>query len=154
MRCCNAKTGQHAQVVVTREAGKNAKLKQALQDRSISVLELPLVETSIGPDRCGLCVTGITPRLLFVHTRLSRAACRDRLAAQLKDVSFDWVVITSPEAANVFLRGWIEANKPQARLTYATDCVTSPCESSLPRMSHGTCVLHSSPADRFESACR
>ena len=40
--------------MVTREAGKNAKLKQALQDRSISVLELPLVETSTGPDRHGL----------------------------------------------------------------------------------------------------
>lgn len=42
---------QQAQVVVTREAGKNGKLKSALQKQGISVLELPLVETGPGPDR-------------------------------------------------------------------------------------------------------
>ncbi len=42
---------QQAQVVVTREAGKNGKLKSALQKQGISVLELPLVETAPGPDR-------------------------------------------------------------------------------------------------------
>lgn len=70
MRCCNAKTGQQAQVVVTREAGKNAKLKQALQDRSISVLELPLVETSIGPDRCGLSVTDSNPQAVGTYVAI------------------------------------------------------------------------------------
>ncbi|KAL3151874.1 hypothetical protein ABBQ38_012835 [Trebouxia sp. C0009 RCD-2024] len=91
VRSCNAKLTQQAQVVVTREAGKNGKLKQALEDCDIAVLELPLVETKSGPDR-------------------------DQLAAHLKDESFDWVVITSPEAANVFLQGWIEADKPQVRV--------------------------------------
>ncbi len=42
---------QQAQVVVTREAGKNGQLKSALQKQGISVLELPLVETAPGPDR-------------------------------------------------------------------------------------------------------
>lgn len=42
---------QQAQVVVTREAGKNGKLRSALQKQGISVLELPLVETGPGPDR-------------------------------------------------------------------------------------------------------
>ncbi|KAL3159027.1 hypothetical protein ABBQ32_011027 [Trebouxia sp. C0010 RCD-2024] len=91
VRCCGAKLTQQAQVVVTREAGRNGKLKQALQDCDIAVLELPLVETKSGPDR-------------------------DQLAAHLKDGPFDWVVITSPQAANVFLQGWIEADKPQVRI--------------------------------------
>ena len=51
VRCCDAKAVQQVQVVVTREAGKNGKLKQALQDCGLSVLELPMVETSTGPDR-------------------------------------------------------------------------------------------------------
>jgi len=43
---------QCAQVVVTREAGKNGKLANALQKQGISVLEMPLVKTSPGPERC------------------------------------------------------------------------------------------------------
>lgn len=65
VRCCDAKSAQQAQVVVTREAGKNGKLKQALQDCNISVLELPLVETKFGPERCGMsltqCVLSVLP---------------------------------------------------------------------------------------------
>lgn len=82
---------QQAQVVVTREAGKNGKLKSALQKQGISVLELPLVETGPGPDR-------------------------DQLANELRKAAFAWVVITSPEAANVFLQGWRDAGKPQVRI--------------------------------------
>jgi uroporphyrinogen-III synthase len=38
-------------VVVTRERGKNGKLISALEKRSISCLELPLIEHAHGPDR-------------------------------------------------------------------------------------------------------
>lgn len=41
-----------ADVVLTREAGKNGDLARRLGDRSIKTLELPLVETGPGPDRC------------------------------------------------------------------------------------------------------
>lgn len=58
VRCCGAKLTQQAQVVVTREAGRNGKLKQALQDCDIAVLELPLVETKSGPDRWGWSLLG------------------------------------------------------------------------------------------------
>ncbi len=39
-------------VVLTRESGKNGEMAQRLRDRNIEVLELPLVETGEGPDRC------------------------------------------------------------------------------------------------------
>jgi len=39
------------QVVVTREAGKNDKLLKALEAKGIACLEMPLIETSAGPDR-------------------------------------------------------------------------------------------------------
>lgn len=39
--------------------------------------------------------------------------CRDQLANELKKATFDWVVVTSPEAANVFMQGWRDAGKPQ-----------------------------------------
>ncbi|EIE21204.1 tetrapyrrole biosynthesis, uroporphyrinogen III synthase [Coccomyxa subellipsoidea C-169] len=79
------------QVVVTRERGKNVKLMKSLQQRGISVLELPLVETAVGPDRSEL---------------------PDALTAG----DHDWVIVTSPESASVFLQGWREADKPQVRL--------------------------------------
>ena len=78
------------QVVVTRERGKNGKLMKALHQRGITVLELPLVETAPGPDQ-------------------------ERLPGQLEDSTFDWVVLTSPEAARVFVDGWQLAGRPQVR---------------------------------------
>ena len=45
-------------MVVTREAGKNGKLKSALQKEGIIVLELPLVETSPGPEKYGTSAAG------------------------------------------------------------------------------------------------
>ena len=52
------------------------------------MLEMPLVETIPGPDR-------------------------DQLPAVLQEGAFDWVVITSPEAAAVFLKGWEAAGQPE-----------------------------------------
>ena len=77
-------------MVLTREAGKNGKLQAMLAARGVHVLELPLVETAPGPDR-------------------------DALPGMLRAGGFDWAVITSPEAAAVFLEGWRAAGCPQAR---------------------------------------
>lgn len=77
-------------MVVTRERGKNGKLMKALHARGISVLELPLVETAAGPDQA-------------------------RLPEVLRAQRFDWVALTSPEAAKVFLAAWDQASKPQVR---------------------------------------
>ena len=75
-------------MVVTRERGKNGKLMQALRQRGITALELPLVETAPGPDQA-------------------------RLPRVVQSQRYDWVVLTSPEAANVFLAAWREAGMPQ-----------------------------------------
>ncbi|KAF8687432.1 hypothetical protein HU200_043124 [Digitaria exilis] len=78
-------------VVVTRERGKNAKLIAALEKHNIHALELPLVKHVDGPDT-------------------------DRLADVIRNEKFDWVIITSPEAAAVFLQGWKAAGSPQVQL--------------------------------------
>ena len=75
------------QVVVTRERGKNGKLMKALQQRGVTVMELPLVETAPGP-----------------HQEL--------LPGHLERSSFDWLELTSPEAARVFVDGWQLAGRP------------------------------------------
>ncbi len=94
---CRAST-EAPQVVVTRERGKNGKLIKSLQQRGISVLELPLVETAVGPD----------------HLLLPGA---------LREGAYDWVIVTSPESASVFLEGWREAGKPQVYSAHhAADC--------------------------------
>lgn len=87
---CTASTAS-PQVVLTRERGKNGKLMKLLQQKGISVLEMPLVETAMGPDR-------------------------SNLPDALREGDYDWVIVTSPESASVFLEGWREAGKPQVLL--------------------------------------
>eukprot|EP00271_Cylindrocystis_brebissonii_P018616 TRINITY_DN5371_c0_g1_i1.p1 TRINITY_DN5371_c0_g1~~TRINITY_DN5371_c0_g1_i1.p1 ORF type:complete len:366 (-),score=62.04 TRINITY_DN5371_c0_g1_i1:296-1393(-) len=80
-----------AAVVVTREKGKNEKLIQALANKGIKCLEMPLIETQEGPD---------------AHVLLVR----------LQADTFEWIVITSPEAAAVFLEAWGKAGRPAVRV--------------------------------------
>lgn len=79
------------QVVVTRELGKNAKLIKELGNQGISCLELPLIEHKDGPDL-------------------------KKLASTLCDNTFDWIVITSPEAGLVFLDAWKFAEFPKVQI--------------------------------------
>ena len=65
-------------VLLTREASKNDKLRELLDGLAIATYELPLVE----------------------HSR--DAAGMDEVASKIGDDG-TWVVITSPEAARVFL---------------------------------------------------
>ncbi|XP_039056060.1 uroporphyrinogen-III synthase, chloroplastic-like isoform X3 [Hibiscus syriacus] len=79
-------------VVVTRERGKNTKLIDALAEHGINCLELPLIQHTHGPDL-------------------------DRLASVLRaETTFDWIVITSPEAGSVFLEAWKAAGSPIVRI--------------------------------------
>jgi uroporphyrinogen-III synthase len=82
----------HPQVVLTREAGKNGKIQKMLESRGIRCLEMPLIETAKGPDT-------------------------DRLPEALQHAQdYDWICITSPEAASVFMKGWRDAGKPAVRI--------------------------------------
>ncbi|CAH2060795.1 unnamed protein product [Thlaspi arvense] len=78
------------QVVVTRERGKNKQIIKALEKHGISSLELPLIQHARGPDF-------------------------DRLASVL-NTSFDWIIITSPEAGSVFLEAWKAASSPKVKV--------------------------------------
>ncbi|XP_042046698.1 uroporphyrinogen-III synthase, chloroplastic-like [Salvia splendens] len=78
-------------VVVTRELGKNGRLVDALANRGINCLELPLVQ----------------------HTQLPGF---DKLSSLLRSNSFDWIIITSPEAGTVFLDAWTAAGTPNVRV--------------------------------------
>ncbi|CAN8284434.1 unnamed protein product [Cochlearia groenlandica] len=79
------------QVVVTREHGKNKQLIKALEKNGISSIELPLIQHARGPDF-------------------------DKLASVLTDNSFDWIIITSPEAGSVFLEAWKAASCPKVKV--------------------------------------
>eukprot|EP01018_Ginkgo_biloba_P005846 Gb_09233 [translate_table: standard] len=88
---CEAISATRPKVVVTREFGKNGKLIKALENLGISCLELPLIEHTEGPDlKC--------------------------LPATLRDNTFDWIVITSPEAGLVFLDAWKAAGAPNVQI--------------------------------------
>ncbi|KAJ3702572.1 hypothetical protein LUZ61_006277 [Rhynchospora tenuis] len=91
IRAFSASPPAEPRVVVTREKGKNAKLINALAKRDISCLELPLITHVHGPDA----------------DRLSHVLCSD---------SFDWIIITSPEAGSVFLEAWKAAGNPRVRI--------------------------------------
>ncbi|XXG61040.1 hypothetical protein AAC387_Pa04g2796 [Persea americana] len=88
---CSLASLQKPKVVVTRERGKNGKLINALAKYDIPCLELPLIEHIQGPDR-------------------------NRLTTVLSDTTFDWIVITSPEAGSVFLDAWKVAGTPNVRI--------------------------------------
>lgn len=78
-------------VVLTREKGKNGELMRMLDERSVAWVEMPLVEAAGGPDR-------------------------DLLPSALLEEEYDWVALTSPESAAVFLEGWRKAGRPQVRI--------------------------------------
>ncbi|KAG8632576.1 uroporphyrinogen-III synthase, chloroplastic isoform X3 [Manihot esculenta] len=84
-------SGSKPKVVVTRERGKNGKLIKALAKLGINCLELPLIQHTQGPDF-------------------------DRLPSVLSKASFDWIVITSPEAGSVFLEAWKAAGTPKVKV--------------------------------------
>ncbi|GLJ12187.1 hypothetical protein SUGI_0186280 [Cryptomeria japonica] len=89
--CANGSAVALHKVVVTRETGKNERLMKLLGNQGISCLELPLVKHIEGPDL-------------------------KRLPSILCDNMFDWIVITSPEAALVFLEAWKEAGFPNVQV--------------------------------------
>ena len=73
-------------VTLTREDGKNEKLRKKIEEDSdlmdqIDVLEMPCIEHAVGPDY-------------------------DNLASTLLSEQWDYVAITSPEAANVLISAW------------------------------------------------
>ncbi|CAM9412619.1 unnamed protein product [Ectocarpus fasciculatus] len=76
-----------AEVALTREAGKNGKLEKLLTDAGISSVEVPCIAHQDGPDL-------------------------PLLPAALADPGLAYVVVTSPEAAKVFLAGWAKAGVP------------------------------------------
>ncbi|GMH42060.1 hypothetical protein BSKO_09979 [Bryopsis sp. KO-2023] len=77
--------------LVTREKGKNSQLINALQPHGVECLELPLIEHRPGKDV-------------------------GELPAVLQSVAFEWVTITSPQAAEVFLEAWALAGRPDVRV--------------------------------------
>mmetsp|Transcript_6747 Transcript_6747/g.18076 ORF Transcript_6747/g.18076 Transcript_6747/m.18076 type:complete len:298 (-) Transcript_6747:254-1147(-) len=83
--------GSRPSVVLTREHGKNDKMLQELSKRDIPCIELPLIEHANGPDR----------------PQLPEAVAKG---------DFDWITITSPEAACVLIEAWSQAGKPQVRV--------------------------------------
>ena len=72
---------------LTREDGKNGKLEALLASRGIKCAELP-------------CIA------------FERLAGFDELQVALKTGGHGWVVITSPEAAGVFVEAWRAAGEP------------------------------------------
>ena len=87
--------GSHANndaiIALTREAGKNSKLEKLLVDQGLQVREIPCIAFEDGPDK-------------------------DRLPAALNEKQWEYIVITSPEAADVFLDGWEKAGRPSVRV--------------------------------------
>lgn len=82
-------------VALTREDGKNGKLNKALQSNPkieqigpIEINEIPCIAHADGPD-----------------TQI--------LGSTLSSTTFDYIAITSPEAAKVFATAWIDEGRPK-----------------------------------------
>lgn len=102
---------QEVVIALTREKGKNDKLRNLLlsDDRigqisdaagvTIQVHELPCIEHADGPDI-------------------------EKLAPTLSTSQFDYIVITSPEAASILGLAWIKAGRPQLGMVAAVGKAT------------------------------
>ncbi|KAL7546501.1 hypothetical protein ACHAWF_009864 [Thalassiosira exigua] len=92
-------------IALTREEGKNGKLRRALlsSDRikqlPVQLQELPCIEHADGPDTHKLSLT-------------------------LASSQFDYIAITSPEAAKVMAAAWIEAGRPNLGMVAAVGKAT------------------------------
>eukprot|EP00960_Hanusia_phi_P000764 21130-Hanusia_phi.AAC.4 len=73
-------------VALTRELGKNSKLEKVLSEKGIRTVELPCIAFEAGTDA-------------------------ETLPKALQE-EWEYVVVTSPEAASVFLDAWREAGEP------------------------------------------
>lgn len=91
-------------VVLTREAGKNGKLAAALAQRGLSTLELPLVQTAEGPD------AGALPGVI---SEAARAEEEEAATSGASARAYEWIIVTSPESASVFVGGWKAAGSPK-----------------------------------------
>ena len=82
-------SGEAPVVALTRELGKNKKLADLLAVAGVQTVEVPCIAHGVGSDRAAL-------------------------PSALEDCGSRWayVVVTSPEAAEVLLQGWAEAGKP------------------------------------------
>jgi len=83
--------GVGPKVLLTREKGKNGKLRKRLEDRGVEVVELPCIEA----------------------LELEGAAA---LPMELSKGSWEWVVVTSPEGSKILARAWSQAGKPPVRV--------------------------------------
>ncbi|EKX47010.1 Uroporphyrinogen synthase [Guillardia theta CCMP2712] len=77
-------------VALTRELGKNLKLEKALSEKGVRTVELPCIAFEAGIDS-------------------------DSLPSALKE-DWEYVVVTSPEAASVFLDAWRLASQPSLQV--------------------------------------
>ena len=99
------KTKKTKVVVLTREAGKNEQMRKILasiqqqlsfdddtdkdNEFVVETLEMPLVESKRNEEEA------------------------KKLVDLLKSKTFRWIIVTSPEAANVFAKAWADAGKPE-----------------------------------------
>lgn len=98
-------------IALTREEGKNDKLRKALLSNErigqlsessglpVDIHELPCIEHADAPDT-------------------------DKLSPTLASTQFDYVAITSPEAAKVMATAWIDAGRPKLGMVAAVGCAT------------------------------
>lgn len=84
------------------------------EKRGISSLELPLIQHAPGPDfdRLASVLTGKTQFMILQSKFIIVIAIRKKVLGisfiffLLLDKNFDWIIITSPQAASVFLQAW------------------------------------------------
>ena len=120
-----------AQVLLTREKGKNTELRDRLYQDGVEVVEIPLIETERGPDKW---VASWRALQRGTSCATDIGLYRTRLQQELAEKTFSWVTITSPEAASVFLDSWNLAGQPDVctglRLQLAR-AISSDCDRPL-----------------------
>lgn len=88
------------------------------EKRGIQCLELPLIEHRDGPDlpRLVQTIRG-TNTLTKCEKHCFQSQNTNEDSGVVAEVKFEWIIVTSPEAATVFLRAWRYLQFPQTLIS-------------------------------------
>ena len=103
-------------VFLTRERGKNDKLARLLAAASVPTCELPCIAFQILDAATDTLPATLAAAGAAAETETATAAAAPATAARGETAHLEWVIITSPEAASVFLTAWATAGHPSLRV--------------------------------------
>lgn len=136
-------------VILTREAGKNEELGSLLNAKGIKSIAIPLVRSVDGPERYRERSWHLEGSLNHLHAAPASPAHTPRrhmLVPALEATRFDWICLTSPQAARVFAAEFKSLSTSAPGRGSGIACVGSGTAKVLEQQTGGTGITSFVPS--------